>query len=181
MENAIENLLSKRHPLMIVYFKDGLNLKVEKKQSDLASEFHNFYYIGANSSLLPFLTVRENLLLGIARKDKKAYLQEIIKWGNYFKLAEAITHQKATAISSETRLLIHLIRGLALHREIIFLNELELDLSLEFTLSLIPSLKKIAKESSTAFIILTAQAELKDQEGTILIDVQQQENRDGKS
>lgn len=170
MTKLIDELKQQNHPLIIVYFDKEGSPDLAKKNPHLAKEMTSYYYIGNDSSLLPFLSVQENLLLGISRKQKKSYFQNILKWSQYFKLATVVSNQQAASISPETKFLIHLIRGLALQREVIFLNDVELALPLDFLLDLLPSLKKITKETPTSFVIFTKQALLKQQTGVLLIE-----------
>lgn len=139
----------------LMYVDDLTKLGVEKKKKKLASTSENFYYIGHDSSLLPFLTIEENMLIGVTKKELAEYQDHLAQWTHYFKLNDNFLGSKPTGIKTETCLLIHLIRAFSLHRELIFIDDLSLNLSQEFVDTLTPTLITLANDLQLSIIFMT--------------------------
>lgn len=127
----------------------------EKKKKQLSAMFDNFYYIGHDSSFLPFLTVKENMLLGVSKKEIPHYQHQLKEWSHFFKLKDSISQLKPEAISTETNILIHLVRAFALERPLVLIDDTSLDLSQLFMDSLIPTLIHVSRAQQISVIFVT--------------------------
>ncbi|WP_314065252.1 hypothetical protein [uncultured Vagococcus sp.] len=144
----------------LLYLESSAKHGAEKKKKKLSATFDNFYYIGHNNSLLPFLTIEENMMLGIPKKELVSYQNKLEQWGHYFKLKPTIGALRPDGITPETCMLIHLVRAFAMERELVFIDEVALDLSHEFVDTLIPTLINLANDQKMSIIFVTDRMEL---------------------
>lgn len=154
-----EHNLPPKQLFTLLYLESSAKHGAEKKKK-LSATFDNFYYIGHNNSLLPFLTIEENMMLGISKKDLTSYQNKLKKWGHYFKLKPTIGALRPDGITPETSMLIHLVRAFATERELVFIDEVALDLSYEFVDTLIPTLINLANDQKMSIIFVTNRLEL---------------------
>ena len=110
--------------------------------------------------LLPFLTIEKNFLIGTKRQQAAGYLQEFQEWQHTFKLPTSLNQAHPQDLDRETQVLVHLIRAFVLRKQLILLDDEQLNLRTDFLLGLIPLLKKIAKERQISIILLTTKTDL---------------------
>lgn len=125
-------------------------------QSDfdaLIKDPHTFY-IGKKTCLLPFLTIRDNLMIGLSKDKQAASLNEIKKLQRFFKLPNAIKSQHPEVLSPEQLFLVHLIRSLILDKHLVIVNNVELKLSRLFLTALRPALTLLAENYPFKLIFL---------------------------
>lgn len=146
--------------LFTLLYQNSAKHGAEKKKKKLSATFDNFYYIGQNNALLPFLTIEENLMLGVSKKELATYQNNLKKWRHYFKLKQTIGSLRPDSITPETSLLIHLVRAFSLERELVFIDEVALNLAQEFVNTLIPTLINLANEQQISIIFVTNRMEL---------------------
>lgn len=160
-------------PFTLLYLESSAKHGVEKKKKKLSDTFDNFYYIGHNNSLLPFLTIEENMMLGVSKKELTGYQKKLKQWGHYFKLKSTLSSLRPDSITAETCMLIHLVRAFSLERELVFIDEIALGLSHDFVDTLIPTLINLAHDQQLSIIFVTNRMELIEkypQQGIILDD-----------
>lgn len=104
--------------------------------------------------MLPFLTVSENLLLGIPKKEKNQFKKECHDLIQLFKLEESIDTQVAHSLSGEEQFILLLIRGLILKKRIVIFDK-EDDSMVYFIKNLMPLLKYITDKQKESIIIVS--------------------------
>lgn len=137
----------------------------DEQASSLLKNIHaslkatDYYYISKDSGLLPFLSIEDNLFIGVTKKEQVTFQKQLIKWTTLFKLTAQLTNTSPNNLSEDMLLLIHLIRALSLDRQLILINALSLDDSLPFIQSLIPSLHRAAAEKGIRIVLIKNQSQ----------------------
>lgn len=145
------------------YFSNKLSLILETDQKNHRNEISSFfkslkqenYYalMGRENNMIPFLSVQDNLLLGISKKNKKIFLLTVDQLLINFKVDKKKLSQSADSLSEAEQMIYQIIRALALKQNIIIFDSA--DDSTVFLTNLMPLLKKSTKLSGVAVIIVT--------------------------
>ncbi|HCM90306.1 MULTISPECIES: hypothetical protein [Vagococcus] len=145
------------------YFSNKLSLILESNQenhrSDISSFFKslkqdNYYALmGRENTMIPFLSVQDNLLLGISKKNKKNYLNTVDHILIHFKIDKKELSQPANSLNETEQMIYQIIRALALKQNIIIFDSA--NDSTTFLINLMPLLKKFTRLSGVAVIMVT--------------------------
>lgn len=128
--------------------EDEENVTRESVMNFITSLENNKYYgmVGRENNMIPFLSILDNLLLGIS-KNKKYFLNELSDLLDQFKLASLDLNEAAKSLSKNEQLVLQMIRALILKQTIIiFDSESTTDDSNEFLIHLMPILKRIVQK-----------------------------------
>ncbi|MFW7431786.1 hypothetical protein [Vagococcus carniphilus] len=158
--SAISDLITDK--LTIVLEQD-----VKDKRKDILSFFDsvdtaNFYAImGRKNSMLPFLTVEDNILLGMSKKQQKEFLLELDDAILTFRLDPKCLKQISSSLSDYDQMIFQIIRALILKQNIIIFDTYNSknDTSV-FLLNLMPILKSYTKLNQATALIVTPNVEL---------------------
>lgn len=147
-------------PILDTYFRNGDAVTILRcsflHQNDFDSLLKepDTFYIGKKTCLLPFLTIRDNLMIGLPKEKQAAALVEIKKLQHFFKLPNTVKSQHPEVLSPEQLFLIHLIRSLILENHLIIVNCVELKLTRFFISALQPALELLAEQHPFKLIFL---------------------------
>lgn len=113
--------------------------------------------LGKNQPMIPFLTVRENLLLGISRKKQQEALLMIETSLSLFNLTSSVLSLKAQRVSLTDQIILQLLRAITLeHNLLIFDYDMPQSKSeSRFLLELMPILKKFNVLQGSTITIVT--------------------------
>ncbi|MEG0254513.1 MAG: hypothetical protein RR554_01530 [Vagococcus sp.] len=144
-----------------------LEQETTDKRKDILSFFQainsfNFYAVmGRKNIMLPFLSVQDNLLLGIPKKEKENFLIQINQIIIKFKLNDKSLKQSANELSEYEQMIFQIIRALILKQNIIIFDTSsnQIDTSL-FLFNLMPILKSFTKLNQSTAIIVTSNNDL---------------------
>ncbi len=118
----------------------------------------NYYAImGRKNSMLPFLTVEDNMLLGISKKQKKEFLLELDEAIITFKVDPRSLKKISSILSERDQMLFQIIRALILKQNIIIFDYTK-DQSekSDFLLNIMPILNIFTKQNRLTAIIVTS-------------------------
>lgn len=146
-----------------------LEQELTDKRKDILSFFQNinsfnFYAVmGRKNTMLPFLTVKDNLLLGVSKKDKDSFLIQLNQIIIKFKLNDQCLTQNANQLSEYEQMIFQIVRALILKQNIIIFDtsSTQVDTSL-FLINLMPILKTFTKLNHSTTIIVTSNISLAD-------------------
>lgn len=118
--------------------------------------------LGKNQPMIPFLTVRENLLLGINRKKQQESLLLIEEHLSLFNLTSSVLSLKAQCVSLTDQTILQLLRAIILeHHLLIFDYDMPQTKSeSRFLLELMPILKKFNMLQESTITIVTQNEEI---------------------
>ncbi|MGX7013708.1 P-loop NTPase family protein [Vagococcus silagei] len=136
--------------------------EVEWDLAFLDDQMHYFDLSTGSNIMIPFLTVKENLLLGIPRKEVKEILAEILDQLSMFHLNEHLLEETAIEISDTQQVLLQIIRAIILDKVIIFDRIKKDKEEATFVNNLLPALFKLKFDHHASIIILTDDKELLD-------------------
>lgn len=159
-DSVISNLISDK--LTIV-----LEQNVTDKRKDILSFFDsinatNYYAImGRKNNMLPFLTVEDNILLGMSKKQQKEFLLELDEAIMTFRLDPKSLKQISSSLSDYDQMIFQIIRALILKQNIIIFDTYNSENdTTNFLLNLMPILKSFTKLNQATAIIVTPNLDL---------------------
>lgn len=136
--------------------EDEENVTRKSVMNFITSLENNKYYgmVGRENNMIPFLSILDNLLLGISKKQKSIFLNELSDLLDQFKLASLDLNEAAKSLSKNEQLVLQMIRALILKQTIIiFDSESTTDDSNEFLIHLMPILKRIVQKREATLIV----------------------------
>lgn len=148
--------------LSIVLERDLVN-----KRNDILAFFQTINtssyisLLGRENNMIPFLTVEDNLFLGLSKKEQKDVAPQIRKAISLFKLKETMLTQTASKLTDSEQTIFQIIRALFLNQTIIiFDSDSDKYDTYIFLNNLLPILKLFSKNKQTTVIIVTNNTEL---------------------
>lgn len=119
-------------------------------------------FIIPTQDMIPFLTVQDNLLLGIKRKNRADVLTFITSHLDKFKLSPDILSLCANEVSRNQQTALHIMRAIALKQPVLINQLTDSGISDKFLFNLLPVLSFFVKKKQATMIILTNSTKLLD-------------------
>lgn len=158
----------KNEEIFINYFSEKLSLILESTDTNHRNDISTFfktsnqdnYYalMGRENNMIPFLSVQDNLLLGVSKKNKQAFLETVDSILVSFKLDKETLLSPANSLNDTEQMIYQIIRSLALKQNIIIFDSA--NESTVFLTNLMPLLKKFTRLSKVAVVIVTPTKEV---------------------
>ncbi|MGO2083207.1 hypothetical protein [Vagococcus sp.] len=163
---SLASLISDKITLVFDNHKNEANdadfSSMEWDPSSCEEELSFFDLSSKVNVMIPFLTVQENLLLGISRKDTDNVIDAILTQLPIFHLPKRILEASANEVTQKEQVLLQIIRAISLKKIVVF-DHIDKDKKQSlFINSILPALFKIKKNQIISVIILTDDKELLD-------------------
>ncbi|MGY3765149.1 hypothetical protein ACWOAH_01130 [Vagococcus vulneris] len=110
--------------------------------------------------MIPFLTIQDNLLLGIKKKNSETVLYFIRKYSQKFKLPSSILTEFAKDVSKNQQMVLQIMRAIALKQSILINQLANYVVSNKFIEDLLPVLHYFVAKEQTTILIVTSSKEL---------------------
>lgn len=136
--------------------EDEENVTRESVINFIGSLENNKYYgiVGRENNMIPFLSILDNLILGISKKQKGVFLNELNNLLQQFNLSSIDLDDTANSLSKNEQLVLQIIRALILKQTIVILDsELTTNDSSEFLIHLMPILKRTVQQQEATLIV----------------------------
>lgn len=143
--------------------EDDGNATRESIMNFITSLENNKYFgmVGRENNMIPFLSILDNLLIGISKKQKNNFLNELSDLLNQFRLTSLDLNEAAKSLSKNEQLVLQMIRALILKQTIIiFDSESTTDDNNEFLIHLMPILKRIVQKQEATLIVSSSNKDL---------------------
>ena len=144
---------------MTLIFDSKSNLNQENIIELLKKDTTQKYYgiLGRDNNMIPFLSVSDNLLLNISKKNKKEFLDHLNFFLDEFKLGSLSMNETASNVSSHEQLVLQISRGIILKQTIIlFDQDKNQHESCQFLINIMPILNRISHKTNATIIICTS-------------------------
>lgn len=141
---------------MTLLFQDDSVNNQEDITNFLKTINENKYYgiVGRENNMIPFLSILDNLLLGITKKEKREFTQRLDLFLDQFKLNSLDLKQVALNLSKNEQLVLQMIRALILNQTIVLVDSsTEEKDSSRFLVNIMPVLKRQVQEHQATIII----------------------------
>lgn len=141
---------------MTLLFQDDSVNNQEDITNFLKTINENKYYgiVGRENNMIPFLSILDNLLLGITKKEKREFTQRLDLFLDQFKLSSLDLKQVALNLSKNEQLVLQMIRALILNQTIVLVDSsTEEKDSSRFLVNIMPVLKRQVQEHQATIII----------------------------
>lgn len=143
--------------LSIVLERDLIN-----KRNDILAFFQSvnasshISLLGRENNMIPFLTVEDNLFLGLSKKVQKEVAPQLQQAITLFKLKENMLDQVPSKLTGSEQTIFQIIRALFLNQTIIiFDSDSEKHDTSVFLNNLLPILKLYSKNNHTTIVIVS--------------------------
>lgn len=152
-------------------FDNKITLFLENQQSDCRQDMLRFfnsinkkkYYaiLGKENIMIPFLTIKDNLVIGLSKKEKEQLKERLPKLLDQFKLSPSSLNKPASDCSLEEQVVFQIVRSLALrHIILIFDSTSNQQESNQFLTNLIPVLRTAVKNNHGTIAIVSSSQEV---------------------
>lgn len=132
------------------------NKHQEQMMSLLQESESNAYYgiLGRENNMIPFLSIQDNLLLGISKKDKQWFISELSRLLFQFKLQGLDLETTAMTLSKNEQLVLQMLRAIVLKQTIFIIDPIDSsEKTSQFLFNLMPILKRVAQLQEASLII----------------------------
>ncbi len=120
----------------------------------------SFEAINDSAFLLPFLTVHENLLLGIRRKHLPLAKKQLATYLRLCQLDQTILLKKENELSATDSLKLKLIQALLVHKDTLLIYDSIDQLPIKSLQTMLPLLKILSKKAAVRILLFTEKQEL---------------------
>lgn len=151
---------------------NGFFIYLEKENGrPIANPLKRTHIIRNNGALLPYLTIKQQLLSSIPSKHMTSYKHLLTHWLHYFRLQPNILDKHPKEISTEDLLLINLLHLLSQRKSlIVFEDSLPSELE-RFWQEIAGTLDKIAKQEDIQIILLTKNKHFTEENQAFLMTI----------
>ncbi|MGX6978099.1 hypothetical protein ACWN8V_02310 [Vagococcus elongatus] len=150
---------------------DGFYIFLCPKEQSAAIDIQsNGHIIRDNGTLLPYLSIKQQLFSSVSFKRRKEYLKILKKWWAYFRLDKDFLEDTPEKLSPEQLLLINFIHSVAQQKPIIAFEDSKEIILKQFWLDLFPALEKIATEEQLTIILVTSNKQMAEEAQTWLLN-----------
>ena len=152
-DTLFDDVFSKK--MTLLFENEAVNTK-EEITSFLKSINNQKYYgmVGRENNMIPFLSIFDNLLLGISKKERKEFINQLDSFLEQFKLSSLDLKQVALNLSRNEQLVLQMIRALILNQTIVIFDTTSEEKEISrFLVNIMPVLKKQVQEHDATIII----------------------------
>lgn len=150
---------------------DGFYLLLRQKDESPPVDIQaNGHIIRDYGTLLPYLSIKQQLFSSVSFKQRKEYLKILKKWWTYFRLDKDFLEETPEKLNQEQLLLINFIHSVAQKNPVIVVEDSKQVIMEQFWLDLFPSLEKIATEEQLTIILLTSSTQMVEDAQTWLLN-----------
>lgn len=150
---------------------DGFYLLLRQKDESAPVDIQtNGHIIRDYGTLLPYLSIKQQLFSSVSFKQRKEYLKILKKWWSYFRLDKDFLEETPEKLNQEQLLLINFIHSVAQKKPVIVVEDTKQVIMKQFWLDIFPSLEKIATEEQLTIILLTSSTQMVEDAQTWLLN-----------